>query len=447
MPMKKEIIKINLGNELDVVLAYKRSLQVAQFCGIPMASQTKFATAVSEICRNVLEHVGHGQIQFNVEEYHGRLFLEALISDRGRGIANLEEFLDTQYRPVANKGWGIYNSRKLVEQLFIQSDSEKGTQVRLHKAIPYNHPPINNAVIQGWIELFASEASVSPYIEIKNQNMQLLELLDQLRLKNLEVEHQLDEIKSLNTQLQVSNHEVTQLLQERNVANEQLTAINQELDKFAYIISHDLKSPLFNIISLANFIKEDFQDNNLGGINKSIEMLQEQAELMNKFISDVLAYSSMGRHSISKSRVDLNELLPEIIQFLSVPAHIQIVVAENMPVLFTEKIYLQQIFANLLGNAIKYNNQPAGLIQVSYKKGECFLQLSVADNGQGIPLADQKRIFEPYVTGSRHRNTSTGLGLSIVSKIIQLKEQDIWVESAETGGTTFYFNWPIQELI
>ncbi|QNF32245.1 histidine kinase [Adhaeribacter swui] len=445
--MKKEIIKIKIENELDVVLAYKRSLQLAGFCGIAMANQTKFATAVSEICRNVLEHVGQGQIQFNIAENKGILYLEALISDRGRGIINVEELLNKHYRPVTSKGWGIYNSKKLVEQIFIDSDSEKGTQVMLHKAIPHNHPPINNAIIQGWNQHFASEANVSPYVEIKNQNMQLLELLDQLRLKNLEVEHQLDEIKNLNTQLQASNHEITNLLQERNLANTQLTAINQELDKFAYIISHDLKSPLFNIVSLTSIIEEDLQENNLIGVKKTIQMVQEQAELMDKFISDVLAYSSMGRHSIAKTRVSLKELIDKVIRFLNVPAHIQIEVAPDLPVLFTEEIYLQQIFTNLLNNAIKYNDKPAGLIQINWQQGENFIQISVADNGQGIPLEDHIKIFEPYQTGSRHRNTSTGLGLSIVNKIMQIKETDIWVESTGKDGTVFHFNWPIADMV
>ncbi|RDC58754.1 Cyanobacterial phytochrome [Adhaeribacter pallidiroseus] len=331
--------------------------------------------------------------------------------------------------------------------MFIESDSEKGTQVKLHKAIPHNHPPINNAIIQGWIQHFASEASVSPYVEIKNQNMQLLELLDQLRLKNMEVEHQLTEIQNLNTQLQASNHEITQLLQERNLANEQLTAINQELDKFAYIISHDLKSPLFNILSLTSIISEDLEENNFTNVKKSIGMVLGQAKTMDKFITDVLAYSSMGRHTINKNRVDLGELLPQIISFLNGPAHIKIEVTENLPVLFTEEIYLQQIFTNLLSNAIKYNDKPDGLIQVSCQRVDSFLQISVADNGQGIPLEDQNRIFEAYQTGSRHRNSSTGLGLSIVNRIMQLKGTAIWVESTGRNGTVFHFTWPIAELV
>lgn len=445
--MNKEIVKIKIETELDVVLAYKRSLQLAEFCGIPMASQTKFATAVSEICRNVLEHVGQGQIHFSIIEQNGRLSLEALVSDRGRGISNLAELLDKDYYPIANKGWGIYNSKKLVEQLHIETDSEKGTRVCLRKGIPPHHQPINNAIIQDWIQHFAQETSISPYAEIKHQNMQLLELLEQLQLKNMEVEHQLEEIKSLNTQLQTSNQEITTLLQERDKSNEKLTAINQELDKFAYIVSHDLKSPLFNIISLTNIIEEDIPEIHLREAGKTIGMLKEQAQVMDKFITDVLFYSTTGRYNVPKSRVDLNQLLPKVIRFLNVPANIRIEVAENLPILLTEEIYLQQVFNNLIGNAIKYNDKPAGYIKIAYKQAGNFLQLSVIDNGPGIPPDDQEKIFKPYETGSRHRNTSTGLGLSIVEKIMQLKQATIWVESEGTQGTAFHFNWPMTEVV
>jgi signal transduction histidine kinase len=117
-----------------------------------------------------------------------------------------------------------------------------------------------------------------------------------------------------------------------------------------------------------------------------------------------------------------------------------------MPTLVTEQIFLQQIFGNLIGNALKYNNNPEGRIKVGFESGQDVLQFWVADNGPGIPLAEQERIFLPYETSSLHRNTSTGLGLSIIDKIIQLKGTAIWVESKGSQGATFIFTWPVEEL-
>jgi len=442
--MDRDIISFKLENELDIVLAYKRAMQLSQLCGMALANQTKFATAVSEISRNVLEHVGLGDIKYSIVENEGRLYLEGLVSDRGRGIANVAEIMR---QPSGSKGWGIYNSRKLVEQFFIQSEYEKGTRVYLRKLIPHNHPPITLALIRSWIEQFKNDEDISPYAEIKNQNMQLIELLDEIREKNLEVEYQLAEIKRLNLELQTSNKEITGLLEEREKYNEQLSSINQELDKFAHIVSHDLKAPLYNIFSLAHIIEEEVQENNLDEIDKTVRMIKKQASQMEKFISDVLLYSTAGRHNISKEEVDLSELLQSILKTLSIPPHIEVIVQPDLPKLFTEKIYLQQIFSNLISNAIKYSDKPKGIIEIKYRQVHNLLQFAIADNGPGIPLNEQEKIFKPYETGSMHRNTSTGLGLSIIDKIIQLKQAAFWVESKGNNGATFIFTWPATDIL
>ncbi|WP_026464035.1 ATP-binding protein [Adhaeribacter aquaticus] len=445
--MERDILTIKLENELDIVLAYKRAMQLSTFCGIALANQTKFATAVSEISRNVLEHVGQGIIKYSIVETDGHLYLEGLVTDRGRGISNVEELLKQHAQPQGLKGWGILNSRKLVEYFAINSEYEKGTRVTLRKEIPHNHPPINKAIIKGWLEHFKEESDISPYAEIKTQNMQLIELLDQLRLKNIETEYQLEEIRRLNAQLQTSNHEISTLLQERDKSNEKLTVINRELDKFAHIVSHDLKGPIYNIYSLARIIEEDIAEDNFNDISKTAGMIKAQATRMEKFIYDVLLYSTAGKQSIPKTKVDLNILIQNLLHSHSIPAHIKVAVKPGLPTLFTEEIYLQQIFSNLISNAIKYNDKEEGYIFIDYQVKEGLLQFSVADNGPGIPLAEQETIFKAYETGSLHRNISTGLGLSIIDKIIQLKKTAIWVESKGRNGTTFKFTWPIDEVI
>jgi signal transduction histidine kinase len=444
--MDKEIIDIKIENELDIVLAYKRAMQLSGLCGIALAHQTKFATAVSEICRNVLEHVGQGNIKYSLIETEGRLYLEGQVSDRGRGIPDLDGLLQQQVPPTSNKGWGIYNSRKLVEHFSIQSDGARGTRVFLRKQIPHNHPPLNKSIIQGWVEHFKNEEAISPYAEIKNQNMQLIQLLDELRVKNIEVEYQLEEIKRLNNQLQTSNLEISGLLDERGKTNERLTQINMELDRFAHIVSHDLKSPLFNIFSLTTIIEDCVMENNMAEVDVTNQMIREQAERMETFINDVLLYSTTGRQNLPKTKVDVNELLQGLLSSLVIPPHIQISLAPGMPILVTEQIFLQQIFGNLISNALKYNNNPEGRIMIGYEAGQDVLQFWVADNGPGIPLAEQESIFLPYETSSLHRNTSTGLGLSIIDKIIQLKGTAIWVESKGSQGATFIFTWPLEEL-
>lgn len=444
--MEKEIIKIQIQNELDVVLAYKRAMQLSEKCGLALANQTKFATAISEICRNVLEHVGLGHIKFCLVETGGRRYLEGVVSDRGRGIAHLPELL-SQPQPRGSKGWGIYNSRKLVEVFKIQSSPNTGTRVQLGKIIGANHPTIPDSLIREWVTQFNHDREISPYAEIKNQNMQLIKILDQLRLKNIQTENQLEEIKRLNDRLQTSYQEINILLEERNVSNQELLATNKELDQFAHVVSHDLKSPLYNIIALSGIIEECLVGENYSEAITTVSMLNKQAQQLDKLISDILLYSTTGRHNLTRKEVNLNLLIQNLLGSFNISPNVQVTVQPNLPTLISEEIYLQQVFSNLIGNALKYTDSENGLIQVSCKQENNLLQFSVADNGPGIPLLDQERIFKIFETSSLHRNTSSGIGLSIVDKIIKFKGTAIWVESRGAGGATFKFTWPASEVL
>ncbi|MGV3540885.1 MAG: sensor histidine kinase [Rufibacter sp.] len=440
--MDQPITTIQLQNELDVVLAYKRAMQLSEFTGLPTAAQTKFATAVSEICRNVLEHVGEGAIRFSMVENRHLLFLEAYITDRGRGIPNAQELLDRRYAPSAGKGQGIYNSKKLVDNFQLESDFEKGTRVRLQKRIPANHPPINKAIIQGWADYFHHEVEISPYAEIKRQNMQLIELMEQLRVRTIEAEYQLQEIQHLNQELQTSNQEVNILLQERDLKNQELEKVNKTLDEFAQTVTHDLKAPLYNIRGLAEAVDDFLKENCHEEAQAVMPMIHLQVKRMDHLITDVLAYSLTGRQQIPQKRVAVSELIYSVITTLAIPKGVQIFIPDNLPVLHTEEIFLQQIFSNLLSNAIKYHDLPHGSIWVEAIQQGAFWEFTVKDNGPGILPEDHEKVFELFETTSDvNHPDSTGIGLALVRKILEEKNCRIWITS-EGRGTTMHFTWP-----
>lgn len=447
--MPRSIVTININNELDVVLAYKRAMQLSERIGIALANQTKFATAVSEICRNVVEYVGSGTIQFNVAEEQGVNFLEAIISDRGRGIANLEHILSRPSYESSNRGSGLLNSKKLVDYFQVDSSFERGTSVTLRKRIPGNVAPLTKAVLVNWLREFDKEADISPYAEIKKQNMQLLELLEELRIRNLEAEQQLQEIKRLNGQMQLSNVEIGQLLSEREKKNEQLQKINEDLDAFAHTVSHDLRAPLQNINGLTTALEACLDSGNTEEARTIFPIIRNQTHKMDRLITGILAYSLAGHHSLRKQIVDLQIVLHQVVTSLNIPGSFNLIIQPSMPVLYSQEIYLYQVFSNLIGNAIKHHDQPEqATIQIQFKKQPDHLLFSVQDNGPGIRKANQEMIFTKFETLGQNmlRTDSMGLGLAIVQKIVQEKGGNIWIES-EDRGTRFNFTWPLAELV
>jgi signal transduction histidine kinase len=447
--MEQTILKINLSNELDVVLAYRRAIQLSERLGVTLASQTKFGTAVSEVCRNVVEHVGMGMIQFNIVEDNGLKYLEALVSDRGRGIANLDAILDRASKQQGSKGCGLYNSRKLVDFFEVQSEADKGTRVTLRRRIPANAPAFSKKMLEQWVQDFDQDVDISPYAEIKRQNMQLLDLLEELRLRHLEVQQQLQEIRRLNSQLQFSNREIQELLDERDKKNQLLQKINEDLDAFAHTISHDLRSPLQNITGLTNVLEACLENDKPRDARQVFPMLREQANKMDRLITNVLAYSLAGQQSLPKQVVDVQALLQQVISSLYVPRSIHILIPEHLPLLYTEEVYLFQVFSNLIGNALKYHDHPEeGHISVLFHPLDDFLRFAVEDDGPGIPAENQVQLFKRYggMQLKSFRPDSSGLGLSIVDRIVKKKEGKVWVES-ESRGTRMVFTWPASEVV
>ena len=184
----QDISQVSLHTEQDIVLAYKRARQLSAWCGMATAAQTKFATAVSEICRNVLEHVGAGGLAFHLLDMEGRLHLEALANDEGQGIAHVDEWLARQATSSAGKGHGLVNARKLVDNFRIDTHAGRGTRVHLRQALPYHHPPVDPAVVQGWQQRLTADRKVSPYEELKRQNTEILDMLETLQRMGIDVQ-------------------------------------------------------------------------------------------------------------------------------------------------------------------------------------------------------------------------------------------------------------------
>jgi two-component system sensor kinase FixL len=219
--------------------------------------------------------------------------------------------------------------------------------------------------------------------------------------------------------------------------------INEELSHFAYVVSHDLKAPLRGIKLIAEWLCEDYADKLDAEAKEQMALLQNRVNRMHNLIDGVLQYSRVGRIKEDRVDVDLNELLPIIVDTIAPPEHIQITADPGLPILKGEKTQIIQVFQNLLTNAVKFMDKPKGQIRIGCTEEGEFWRFRVADNGPGIEEKYFERIFRIFQTlAPKDAYESTGVGLTLVKKIVEMYGGRVWVESQVGQGSTFFFTFP-----
>ncbi|MFG0264578.1 MAG: PAS domain S-box protein [Rhodopirellula sp. JB055] len=225
---------------------------------------------------------------------------------------------------------------------------------------------------------------------------------------------------------------------------EELERSNEDLDRFAYIASHDLKAPLRGIMHLAEWINEDMPKQVGQDVRNHLDMLQTQVSRMDLLLNDLLAYARVTRQTDTVEPIDLNVTLPQLFAFMSPPSTMQLSIPNRLPSLTTARGPLEQIFRNLLGNAIKHAATGQSITVTSQTLDDSY-QFTVSDDGPGIPTIAQERIFGMFQTlESGPERRGTGMGLHLVKRLVQVQGCDVWVEPESHQGATFHFTWPME---
>lgn len=218
---------------------------------------------------------------------------------------------------------------------------------------------------------------------------------------------------------------------------------NRELDQFAYVASHDLKAPLRGIANLAQWIEEDLGDQVTDESREHLKLLKGRVNRMDALIDGILTYSRAGRVRDKVEWVDVGALVLEAIELLAPPDGARLEIAPPMPKMVTERIPLQQVLMNLIGNALKYSGRADARIVIRAEDQDDFVHFSVADNGPGIPPQFHEKIWQIFQTlAPRDQVEGTGIGLSVVRKLVEYRGGSTWLESIPDRGSTFHFTWP-----
>ncbi len=223
----------------------------------------------------------------------------------------------------------------------------------------------------------------------------------------------------------------------------ELEAVNRELKNFAYVVSHDLKAPLRAISSLANWVSLDYSDRLDDEGRQHLRLLQGRVKRMHNLIDGILQYSRVGRIREAMVPIPLELVIPQIVQGIDLPANIKVETSPKFPDVVCEPTRIEQVFQNLLSNSVKYMDKPEGYIRVNHQDLGAFWEFSVSDNGPGIEERFFEKIFQIFQTlQPRDEFESTGIGLSIVKKIVEMYGGAITVESEIGKGTTIRFTLP-----
>ena len=346
-------------------------------------------------------------------------------------IAVNEKGLISLFNPAAEKMFGQDKAEVLGKSIDLLIPEQYGTQHQQHVKNYFETNMPNNA-IGHTVEVparhnngrvFPIELSLSSVI-VDDKKMVIAVARDITERKKAE-----QTLEELNTALETTNLE--------------LIRTNKELQEFAYITAHDLKTPLRAIGTLADWLSVDYGEKFDEQGREQVNLLVTKAKQMSLMIDDILRYSGVGQNIQKSQEVDLNRLLSEVIDEIAPPENIVVTSENPLPKLVGKKTHIIQIFQNLLSNAVKYMDKPKGEIKVGCVEEDNCWKFSVVDNGPGIEKKYHDKIFKIFQTLSpREGVESTGIGLSIVKKLVELNKGTIWVESKVGNGSTFYFTLP-----
>ncbi len=440
--MNTPLLRLQLRRGEDVVLARRRSRQIAEDLGLDQQEQVRLATAVSEVARNAVQYAGGGWIQFELAPAPASMLL-VRVEDSGPGIPHLDQVLGGRYHSPTGLGVGLSGARRLVDRFTISAPAGQGTTVELGKSLPASRrrPPVNVAELA---RRLAATRPADPVAELEVQNQELVRVLATLAERQAEADR-------LNAELNETNRGVLALYAELDDRAAELARVSQLKSAFLSGITHELRTPLNSILNMTRILLARMDGNLTAEQELQVTLIQRAATTLTDLVADLL---DLARIEAGKSEVrlasftvaDLFGTLRGMFRPLLTSDDVALVfdAPGHEITLTTDEGKLSQILRNLISNAIKFTER--GEIRVSAAmEPDDLIVFSVCDTGIGIAPDDQARIFEEFtqVDNPLQKHVrGTGLGLPLSRKLAGLLGGSLEVDSSPGVGSRFELRLP-----
>ncbi|MBU0761397.1 MAG: HAMP domain-containing protein [Candidatus Altiarchaeota archaeon] len=268
----------------------------------------------------------------------------------------------------------------------------------------------------------------------KNAENEIRKYIEQLESQRITTLNLLNDIDKTNKKLEQANKEIMK--------------VNKELESYTYVVSHDLKQPLRSMKSFSQFLIDDYQDKIDDRGKDYLKRIVNASDRMENLITSLLKLSRVGRVDTELTQVDLKKVVDEAIQDLEdlIKTKKGVVEAKKLPKIYCQRVWMKEVFTNLISNGLKFNESPKPKVKIGYIKNDGDYEFYVQDNGIGIEKQYHERIFKLFERLHSHKYyEGSGAGLTIIKSIIEHHRGRIWIEDSKPGtGTIFKFTLPIE---
>ena len=443
--MRTRLLRVSLARDADIVMARQRARQLAALLGLAGQDQIRFATAVSEICRNAIEHGGGGEVKFALVGASAPQLLEAEVGDRGRGTSDLGS--ERIKRSGGGLGIGLSGAERLVDRFKIESRAGHGTKVILGKLLPDRSGLVGPERVRQIAAELAKSSPERVEDELKRQNRELLISLEQVR-------GQAEELAALNRELEDTNRGVVALYAELDEKAEHLKRADELKTRFLSNMSHEFRTPLNSILALCKFLEARADGPLTLEQERQVGFIRKSAEGLSELVEDLLdlARVEAGKTVIRPTTFAISSLfgaLRGMLRPLLLGSTVQLVFddASHLPPIHGDEGKISQILRNFISNALKFTERGEVRVSASLDPAGDRIIIAVKDTGIGIAPEHHQRIFEEFSqleSPVQGRVKGTGLGLPLSKRLATLMGGTVTLESTPGRGSTFTVTLPLR---